>query len=407
MVPSYFIFLEQFPLTANKKVDRGALPPPDFEHNSGGSGYEQPRNGMEVQLTALWQQVLEVQEIGVHDNFFDLGGNSLKAAQLFFQLETVFGKQLPLATLFQAPTIAELAEVLTRAHWEPPWQSLVAIRPGGTGTPLFTVPGVGGNVLVFANIARLLGSEQPIYGLQARGLDGKELPFISVPEMAQHYVEQIKKIQPEGTYLIVGVCTGGLIAYEMGQQLAAQGRPATVFMMDTWHPDSYSKYKSRFFGHMLMTSVLFGKIVADLRTLIKQPIRDWLPALKKKSQVLLSLLSQSMSDHIQDKDFQIQRLTQATFLAVARYRVQRFSGRIINIVASRRRVDDVIPDTRHRWSHLGNNDSQSIHIPAEDSGRLFVSPYVEELAAQLRLYMQTGRASTALHARTTPESQSR
>jgi len=269
------------------------------------------------------------------------------------------------------------------------------------------VPGVGGNVLVFANIARLLGSEQPIYGLQARGLDGKELPFISVPEMAQHYVEQIKTIQPEGPYLIVGVCTGGLIAYEMGQQLAARGRPATVFMMDTWHPHSYSKYKSRFFGHMLMTWVLFGKIVADLRTLIRQPIRDWLPALKKKSQVLLSLLSQAASDHIQDKDFQIQRLTHATFLAIARYRVQRFSGRIINIVASHRRVDDVIPDTRHRWSHLGNNDSQTIHIPAEDSGQLFVSPYVEELAAQLRLYTQTGHASSTSHARTTPESQSR
>ena len=113
--------------------------------------------GMEVQLTALWQQVLGVPQIGIHDNFFDLGGHSLKAAQLFFLLEQVYGRHLPLATLFQAPTIAELASVLSREQWVPPWQSLVAIQPSGTATPMFMVPGVGGNVLIFAKLARLLG----------------------------------------------------------------------------------------------------------------------------------------------------------------------------------------------------------------------------------------------------------
>ncbi|MEK7761829.1 MAG: phosphopantetheine-binding protein, partial [Nitrospirota bacterium] len=172
MVPSFFVFLDAFPLTANKKIDVRALPQPELASHTAGQLYVSPRNGMEVQLTALWQQVLGVQEIGIHDNFFDLGGHSLKAAQLFYQLELVFGKQLPLATLFQAPTIAELAAVLTKASWVPPWQSLVAIQPSGTGVPLFMVPGVGGNVLVFAKLARILGTEQPLYGLQARGLDG-------------------------------------------------------------------------------------------------------------------------------------------------------------------------------------------------------------------------------------------
>ncbi|HJT20927.1 MAG TPA: amino acid adenylation domain-containing protein [Nitrospira sp.] len=384
MVPSFFVSLDKLPLTANKKIDVRALPAPAAPVHAAGAPFAFPRNAMEVQLTALWQQVLGIQEIGIHDNFFELGGHSLKAAQLFFHLETVFGKQLPLATLFQAPTIAQLADVLAQARWTPPWQSLVAIQPSGSATPLFVVPGVGGNVLVFARLAKLLGPEQPIYGLQARGLDGKETPFTSVPEMAAHYVEQIKRIQPTGPYFISGVCTGGLIAYEMVQQLSVEGQEATVFMMDTWHPDSYARYKHRLFGHLVMMWVLIGKTVGDLRTMIRQPMSQWWSTVVRKTGVLASLLTQTAAHHIEDTDFQIQRLTQATFLAVARYRVRSFGGTVVNIVASRRRVDDVIPDTRHRWPHLGGQGSFTVHIPAEDSGRLFVSPHVEELAARLQ-----------------------
>lgn len=343
---------------------------------------------MEVQLTALWQQVLGMQGIGIHDNFFDLGGHSLKAAQLFYQLELVFGKQLPLATLFQAPTIAELASVLTKANWVPPWQSLVAIQPSGTGVPLFMVPGVGGNVLVFAKLARLLGPEQPLYGLQARGLDGKEAPFTSVPEMAAHYVEEVRRMHPDGPYLIGGVCTGGLIGYEMARQLTALGCQVTLFMMDTWHPDSYSKYKYRLLTKTFMSMIVLGKIIKDLRSFSRLPRTEWWTTLTRKTQVVRSLFSQSLTDHIQDRDFQVQRLTEATLLAVARYCVQPTIARIVNVVASNRHVDDVIPDTRHRWQELGAGSSSTVQIPAEDSGRLFVSPFVEELAGHLHHYLQ-------------------
>jgi acyl carrier protein len=395
MVPAFFVLLEKIPLTSNNKVDRLALPAPTIGGHAAGTKYVAPRNSMETQLAALWQQVLGVQEIGIHDNFFDLGGHSLKAAQLFFQLEVVFGKQLPLATLFQAPTIAELAAILLRANWSPPWQSLVAIQPSGSATPLFLVPGVGGNVLVFAKLARLLGIEQPVYGLQARGLDGKEAPFTSVPDMAAHYIQQIRHIQPQGPYLIAGICTGGLIAYEMAQQLAEQSATATVLMMDTWHPDSYARYRNRLFGQVFMTAVVLGKIGSDLSAIIGLPMREWWPTVTRKTKVLFSLFWQPFSEHIQDQDLQIQRLTQATFLAVARYHVKRFTGQIINFVASRRQIDDVIPDTRHRWPHLGNKDSRTVHIPAEDSGRLFVSPHVEELAAHLQKYLRRDQAASS------------
>ena len=388
MVPSFFVFLDAFPLTANKKIDVRALPQPEISSHTAGQPYVAPRNGMEVQLTALWQQVLGMQEIGIHDNFFDLGGHSLKAAQLFYQLELVFGKQLPLATLFQAPTIAELASVLTKASWVPPWQSLVAIQPSGTGVPLFMVPGVGGNVLVFAKLARILGTEQPLYGLQARGLDGKEAPFTSVPEMASHYVQEVRRMHPDGPYLIGGVCTGGLIGYEMARQLTALGCQVTLFMMDTWHPDSYSRYKHRLVAKAFMSMIVLGKIVGDIRSISRLPMNEWWETLARKAQVVLSLFSQSITDHIQDRDFQVQRLTEATLLAVARYRVQPTAAQVVNVVASNRHVDDVIPDTRHRWQELGAGSSCTVPIPAEDSGRLFVSPFVEELAGHLHNYLQ-------------------
>jgi thioesterase domain-containing protein/acyl carrier protein len=339
-------------------------------------------------LTALWQQVLDVQEIGIHDNFFDLGGHSLKAAQLFYQLELVFGKQLPLATLFQAPTVAELAAILVKENWTPPWQSLVAIQPAGSATPLFMVPGVGGNVLVFAKLATLLGHEQPVYGLQARGLDGKESPFTSVPEMAAHYVRQIKGAYPTGPYMIAGVCTGGLIAYEMGQQLLAQGDRATLFLLDTWHPDSYSRYKNMWWGRVFMAGVIVEKTWTDLRMVLRMPVKVWWPNIKRKGRVLISLLSQSVNEEIQDQDFRVQRLTQATFLAVSRYRVKAFAGKVVNVIAAQRRVNEVNVDTRHRWIHLADKHSVTVEIPAEDSGRLFVSPYVEELAGHLQRHLR-------------------
>ncbi|MDN5942769.1 MAG: amino acid adenylation domain-containing protein, partial [Nitrospira sp.] len=127
MVPSLFIFLKAMPLTANNKVDRKALPAPDSTLASS-AVHVAPRDGMDIQMAALWQQVFEIDKVGIHDNFFDLGGHSLKAAQLFHLIEQVYGRRLPLSTLFHAPTIAGLTSVLAQEHWTAPWQSLVALQ---------------------------------------------------------------------------------------------------------------------------------------------------------------------------------------------------------------------------------------------------------------------------------------
>lgn len=383
MVPSLFVFLTELPLTANNKIDRKALPSP-FSLFSDELIRSGPRDPMEVQLTALWQQVLEVQKIGIHDNFFDLGGHSLKAAHFFFLLERVYGRHLPLATLFQAPTIAELAAVLSHEHWTPPWQSLVAIQPSGTAIPIFMVPGVGGNVLVFARLAKLLGPDQPCYGLQARGLDGKEAPFTSIPEMASHYIAEIRRVRSNGPYVILGACTGGLIAYEMAQQLLGQGEAVTLVVMDTWHPSSYRSHRYRWPTQLGLPLFVLWWAVGNIRVLFRLPIKNWIPFLQRKCQRLMSFGRTEAGSEQLLGAFQVEHVTRATLQAVARYNVCPYPGRLINIVASKRHVARTVTDTRHAWPDLGGSGSRTLEVPAINSGQLLVTPHVEDVAKHLQ-----------------------
>jgi amino acid adenylation domain-containing protein len=386
MVPSLFVFLNAMPLTANNKVDRQALPSPasSFSDEPIHSG---PRDRMEIQLTALWQQVLEVSKIGIHDNFFDLGGHSLKAAHLFFLLEQVYGRRLPLATLFQAPTIAELASVLSQEDWTPPWQSLVAIQPNGDEVPIFMVPGVGGNVLVFAQLAKLLGPNQPSYGLQARGLDGKEAPFTSVPEMASHYVAQIRRFRPNGPYAVLGSCTGGLIAYEMAQHLVGQGQAVTLVVMDTWHPATYRPHRYRLPMTFGLPLFLVWRIMRTIPRLVRLPIKDWVSFIQHKCKRLMSLSRTKAANDELFVVFQVERVTRATLQAVARYDVRKYPGHILNIVASKRYVAQSVTDTRHVWSEFGGEGSRTVQVAAINSGQLLVTPHVEEVTKHLQAFL--------------------
>jgi len=386
MVPSYFEFLDAMPLTANNKVDVQALPAP-APYLSDGLVHVGPRDRVEVQLTALWQQVLGIPKIGIHDNFFDLGGHSLKAAQLFFLLEQVYGRHLPLATLFQTPTIAELASVLSREQWVPPWQSLVAIQPSGTAIPIFMVPGVGGNVLIFAQLARLLGPDQPFYGLQARGLDGIEKPFISVPEMARHYIAEIRTLRPQGPYIVVGVCTGGLIAYEMAQQLFEQGEAVTLGVMDTWHPISYRSHRHMWPMRLWLPLFILWRTMGNIHVLLHMPLKDWRPFVQRKRDRLTSFLRSRTTEDELFAEFQVERVVQSTRQAVARYAVSKYPGRILNIVASKRNVAKAMVDTRYIWPELVGGGSQTVHIAAADSGLLLTSPHVEEVSGHLQAFL--------------------
>jgi len=240
MVPTSFVMLDELPLTASGKLNRRALLAPVEPRDRPEVTFAAPQTPVEKSLATIWAEVLGVNALGVHDNFFDLGGHSLLAVHLFARIEKEFGKRLPLATLFQSPTIAELA---TAVQKDPPasWSSLVPIQPKGSRPPFFCVHAVGGNVLEYYDLARHLGQDQPFYGLQSRGLDGTQSPHERIDDMAAHYIKELRELQPRGPYFLGGRSLGGIIAYEMACQLTAQEDEVALLALLDSYPIGYAR----------------------------------------------------------------------------------------------------------------------------------------------------------------------
>jgi amino acid adenylation domain-containing protein len=231
MLPSALVWLDRMPLSANGKIDRKALPPPDPARPRMESPLVSPSSLLQLQLTHIWEKLLGVQPIGIHDNFFSLGGHSLLGVRLFVEIQKTCGKNLPLATLVQSPTIAQLATILQEEGWSPSWSSLIAIQKQGSRPPFFCVHAAGGNVLNYFDLARALGPDRPFYALQAQGLDGNREPYTRVEDMAAHYLEEVRALQPKGPYFFGGLSFGGIVAFEMAQQLRAQGEVVALLVL--------------------------------------------------------------------------------------------------------------------------------------------------------------------------------
>jgi thioesterase domain-containing protein/acyl carrier protein len=231
MIPAAIVQLASLPLTPNGKVDRKALPAPKPADFVGNLNYVAPRNPVELKMARLWEETLGIEAIGVTTSFFDLGGRSLLAARLFTKISRAFGRDLPLATLFRAPTIEQLAAELGEHPAGPAYQSLVTIQPLGDKPPFFCVHGGAGSTLFLHRLSREMGTDQPFYGLEPEGLDGRRVQRTTVEQMATHYLSEIRRVQPQGPYFIGGYCFGGLVAFEMAQQLQRQKETAALVAM--------------------------------------------------------------------------------------------------------------------------------------------------------------------------------
>ena len=228
MVPSSFVLLNELPLSANGKVDRGALALLGTSGPTGGRVVRPPREEVEIGLLRIWEEVLATSPLGIDENFFELGGDSVLAVRLMGQIRREFGCDLPLATLFESGTIERLAGLLHEAGPASAGGALVRIRPTGAKRPFFCVHPVGGSVLCYVDLARQLGAERPFYGLQVPATPS--LPD-RIEVMAAHYVTAIREVQPTGPYLLGGWSMGGVIAFEMARQLVALGEEVALLAM--------------------------------------------------------------------------------------------------------------------------------------------------------------------------------
>ncbi len=235
MLPAGFVRLEAMPLTPNGKVDRRGLPAVEWAEVVAEEGYVAPRTEMEMRLAHIWESVFAAKPIGVKQSFFDLGGYSLLAVRLMHRIEKELGRRLPIAALLQAPTIETLARILQQSDSSAGWSSLVPIQPRGTKTPLFCVHGIGGAVMTYRELGQCLPPGQPLYALQAQGLDGKRPVLRRVEEMAAHYIREIRTVQPSGPYALGGLSFGGMVALEMAHQLKQQGEKVSLLvLLDTF-----------------------------------------------------------------------------------------------------------------------------------------------------------------------------
>ena len=339
------------------------------------------------QLRSIWQQLLGIESIGPDQNYFDLGGDSILAVQLFAQIEQVFGVKLPVATLFDAPTIEALAQML--CHDSPAsasvWSPLVAIQPTGSRPPFFAMHGAGGNVLIYRELSLNLGSDQPFYGLQSQGLDGSCAPITTVEDMAALYAKEIRKVRPHGPYLLGGYCGGGTIAYEVAQQLTRAGEQvALLALFDTMNwcmfPPPTILHKAYYHGQKLvfhamnflrLDGVGQSKFFREKLGILRSRIPIW-------RATLMARLFGSRTGRSESRI--LAELWQNNDRASSKYVPKPYSGLVTDIrpLKQYRMFDN--PDAK--WEHLALEGQEIVTLPVYPAGML-LEPYVKHLAKAL------------------------
>lgn len=233
-VPARLVFLDEIPKSAAGKIQRGQLARVlgidrmigDQLHQDTAKGREPTER--EYRLQRLWKKALRIEHVGLNDNFFMLGGDSLQAVELFLEIEKEFNHRLPTAALFEAVTVAEISALIEEGEMP---GCMVPIQPDGTHSPFFCVHPIHGDVISFYDLAKHLGPDQPFYGIQPVGWDRSTPPFIKTADMAAHYVSEMRKIQPHGPYYLGGYFFGGRIAVYMANILKEAGEEVALLAM--------------------------------------------------------------------------------------------------------------------------------------------------------------------------------
>ena len=339
------------------------------------------------QLVDIWKEILRVESVGIDQNYFDLGGDSVTAVRMFAEIEKVFKVRLPLATLFEAPTVEELARLVRQGAEESDWWSLVPIQPMGSRPPFFCVHGAGGNVLIYRDLSECLGSDQPFYGLQAQGLDGSRPVLTTIEDMAALYVKEIRRVQRHGPYLLGGYCMGGTIAFEMAQRLVSEGeRVALLALFDTM---DWSKLKTPSVWDKAYFSVeRFGFHAANFLRLDHAGKWKFLSekarALKNRIPVWRGMLLEMLDNDSHSSASGSKLLAQiwrANDHACVNYHPEPYPGPISDFRPMKQYRMYDHPDAK--WNSLARGGQEIIILPVYPAGML-LEPFVRLLAAALR-----------------------
>ncbi len=391
MLPSAFVLLDTLPLTPNGKVNRQALPAPR-EARLEYQAFVAPRDALELQIARIWEDIFDTRPLGVTDNFFDLGGHSLLAVRLMTRMQQQFNQELQLSTLFQGATIEHLASILRQQNRPCSQSPLVAIQTDGSKQTFFCVHPAGGNVLCFMNLARHLGSEQPFYGLQAPGLYAEQKPYYRVEDMATYYIQALRTVQPQGPYFLGGLSMGGVVAFEMAQQLVAQGQKVNLLaLMDvTAMASSVEPTEEDYLALLGSFAQDLGLDVEDLDFSL-----DYFLQLTFDEQ-LAYILEQLRMENLLAPDVelpQIRRLFhvfKTNTYAKRSYVPRTYPGRVTLFKASDRSLKDVENPTLG-WDKVAASGVDIHQVPGNHY-TLIRNPHVQVLAEQLRVCLDEAQA---------------
>jgi amino acid adenylation domain-containing protein len=406
MMPKAFVMLDSLPLTASGKVDRSALLKLDPAHKID-KIFTAPRNSTESTLAQIWAEVLNIDRVGIYDNFFDLGGDSLLTVRLLQQIADRLNYELPLASLFLNPTIESLATCLSSPVDTLSRSPLVAIQPDGSNPAFFCIHPIFGVVFPYYELAAQLGKNQPFYGLQPIGLDGKTPPLTRIEDMAAHYIEALRSVQPHGPYYVGGWSFGGWVAFEMAQQLQQAGEEvALLAVLDTLAPipgnvslghglkfmlTTVARYIWPFFldyGYLIIS--IFKQQISSLIDRFpkfNKSVRDsgWTSLMRsrsKKDGTVNSISKESQLRILSELAIvPMLRVFYANSQAVLDYVPQAYSSRIHLFRTTAQ--SSIGEDPSLSWDRLAEGGTQIHHLPGNHLTMLR-KPHIQVLASQLK-----------------------
>lgn len=383
MVPAYWVWLDKFPLTPSGKIDRKALPGPGQEHRAASSEKEKPATEAEKKLFDAWCMVFKTTDIGVNEDFFELGGNSLMALSLVVKVEELTGIRLPLATVFSEGNIRSMARLIEKKSDKQAWQSLVRIKPGIAGrTPLFLVHAAGLNLLLYNTLVKHLDPGQPVYGLQAKGLNGVDEPLETLEEMAAHYVTEIKTIQPTGPYALAGFCIGGQIAFEMAMQLLeADEEVPFVGLFETIASHLKFNALAEPWQQIHLAAFKTQKVLWNLREFFRQPVSGQKAFIRRKWNALTQRarpVPQAVTQEVQiDGETAVlpaytRRVREANDRAMSKY-IMKPANLKVHLFKARKQEFFILDPVYYGWDKFALKGMEIIELPGNHS-MIFAPP---------------------------------
>jgi len=377
--PSRFVTIARLPTDANGKVDRRALPAPGNERPFLDEPFVAPSTAREHTIAACFSQVLGISKIGINDNFSDLGGDSIQAVELALLMEERLATRIPSEMFWDKFTVAQVAAHLGSENVSP---NLVTLRPEGTRPPLFLFHSYSGLVLEYRNLTAGLTQDRPVFAVQFNGKPERYVASTQLPDLATHYVREIQSVQPIGPYLLGGQCFGGLIAFEVAQQLRAKGEVVELLaLIDTACPTGSFDRLSHHFSlarHIRRLSTMgFREALCDLRIRIRSASRFALGAVWRFVQRITGLPLPRF----------LKRPTDIHRLAEAEYQVTPYDGHIVSIVAG-------TPHNQAPWENFAGDGLSLVQLPVvlnvDSDVHLTDAPYLTSLTDALNSLLETG-----------------